>query len=127
MLTTKLARKARSVGQELDDARAAEALAAWPALVQRAGEREPRADDPLAGDGAETRAAVGEILFAVATVAQRLGVSTDHCVINLDRYGNTSAACLPIALHETSMAGNLKQGDKIKDMIIAKQPAATKK
>ncbi len=49
----------------------------------------------------------------IEAVAQRLNVSMEHFIINLDRYGNTSSACLPIALHETSMAGNLKQGDLI--------------
>jgi 3-oxoacyl-[acyl-carrier-protein] synthase-3 len=49
----------------------------------------------------------------IEAVAQRLSVSLEHFIINLDRYGNTSAACLPIALHETSVAGNLKQGDLV--------------
>lgn len=45
------------------------------------------------------------------SVSQRLGVSMEHFFINLDRYGNTSAACLPICLHELSMAGSLERGD----------------
>ncbi|MCE0485062.1 MAG: ketoacyl-ACP synthase III [Methylacidiphilales bacterium] len=47
----------------------------------------------------------------VDAVAQRLNVSLEHFVMNLDRYGNTSSACMPIALHETSMAGKLERGD----------------
>jgi 3-oxoacyl-[acyl-carrier-protein] synthase-3 len=47
----------------------------------------------------------------VDAVAQRLDISLDHFVVNLERYGNTSAACMPIALHETSMAGKLDRGD----------------
>ncbi|MCE0499740.1 MAG: ketoacyl-ACP synthase III [Methylacidiphilales bacterium] len=47
----------------------------------------------------------------VDAVAQRLNVSMEHFVINLDRYGNTSAACMPICLHETAMAGKLDRGD----------------
>jgi len=47
----------------------------------------------------------------VDAVAQRLGISLDHFVVNLDRYGNTSAACMPICLHETNVAGKLQQGD----------------
>jgi 3-oxoacyl-[acyl-carrier-protein] synthase-3 len=47
----------------------------------------------------------------IESVSQRLAVSLEHFIINLDRYGNTSAACLPIALHETSVAGKLDRGD----------------
>ena len=47
----------------------------------------------------------------IESVSQRLGVSMEHFFVNLDRYGNTSAACVPICLHELSMAGNLKRGD----------------
>jgi len=47
----------------------------------------------------------------VDAVAQRMNVGLEHFVVNLDLYGNTSAACMPIALHETSMAGKLNRGD----------------
>src|SRR5271170_2689804 len=36
----------------------------------------------------------------VDAVAQRLGISLEHFVVNLERYGNTSSACRPICLHE---------------------------
>jgi 3-oxoacyl-[acyl-carrier-protein] synthase-3 len=49
----------------------------------------------------------------IESVSQRLNVSLEHFIIHLDRYGNTSAACLPIALHETSVAGQLAQGDLV--------------
>jgi tetrapyrrole methylase family protein/MazG family protein len=80
MLTTKLARKARSVGLEPDDATAEEAGAGLAALARHAGASDPQADDPLAGDGAEAQAAVGEILFTVATLAQRLGVDAEQAL-----------------------------------------------
>jgi len=35
-------------------------------------------------------------------VADRLGVSRDKVFTNIDRYGNTSAASVPIALDEAS-------------------------
>jgi 3-oxoacyl-[acyl-carrier-protein] synthase-3 len=47
----------------------------------------------------------------VEAVAQRLGVSLEHFVINLDRYGNMSSACIPVALHETAQAGLIDRGD----------------
>ena len=47
----------------------------------------------------------------IESVSARLGVSMEHFYVNLDRYGNTSAACVPICLHELSMAGKLERGD----------------
>jgi 3-oxoacyl-[acyl-carrier-protein] synthase-3 len=47
----------------------------------------------------------------IESVSQRLGVALDHFFVNLDKYGNTSAACLPICLHELNMAGKLERGD----------------
>jgi 3-oxoacyl-[acyl-carrier-protein] synthase-3 len=49
----------------------------------------------------------------IESVSQRLNVGMEHFIIHLDRYGNTSAACLPIALHETSAAGQLVPGDLV--------------
>ena len=34
-------------------------------------------------------------------------------VVNLDRYGNTSSATIPIALAEAEAAGRLKSGDHV--------------
>jgi 3-oxoacyl-[acyl-carrier-protein] synthase-3 len=47
----------------------------------------------------------------VDAVAQRLNISLEHFMVNLERYGNTSAACMPICLHEAAMAGKLDRGD----------------
>jgi 3-oxoacyl-[acyl-carrier-protein] synthase III len=49
----------------------------------------------------------------VEAVAQRMGVSLEHFIINLDRYGNMSAACVPVALHETLMKGQIDRGDLV--------------
>ncbi len=43
--------------------------------------------------------------------AERLGVPMDKVFVNIDRYGNTGAATVPIALHEAHTAGRLKRGD----------------
>jgi 3-oxoacyl-[acyl-carrier-protein] synthase-3 len=40
----------------------------------------------------------------------RLGWSVDRCMVNIDRYGNTSAASVPIALHEAREAGRMQKG-----------------
>ncbi|HOJ60068.1 MAG TPA: beta-ketoacyl-ACP synthase III [bacterium] len=44
-------------------------------------------------------------------VAQRLGVSMDRLFINIEKYANTSAATVPIALHEALQQGRLHEGD----------------
>ena len=46
-------------------------------------------------------------------VAQRLGLPLDRVAINLDRFGNTSAASIPLALDEAVRSGQVK-----KDSII---------
>ncbi len=52
-------------------------------------------------------------LRIIESVAQRLNISLDRFYINLDRYGNMSAACIPIALHEAAASGKIKRGDWI--------------
>lgn len=49
----------------------------------------------------------------VESAAKRMGITTERMFINLDRYGNTSGASIPIALCEAREAGRLKRGDKV--------------
>ncbi|MED4609993.1 3-oxoacyl-[acyl-carrier-protein] synthase III C-terminal domain-containing protein, partial [Paenibacillus validus] len=42
---------------------------------------------------------------------QRLELSEDKCMINLDKYGNMSAASIPVALAEAVEAGRVREGD----------------
>mgnify|MGYP002625850554 FL=1 len=44
---------------------------------------------------------------------EALGIDRDRVVMHLDRYGNTSAASIPIALDETFRAGDLRRGDNV--------------
>ncbi len=44
-------------------------------------------------------------------VQRRLGLRDDQVVSNIDRYGNTTAATIPIALAESVRAGRLERGD----------------
>ena len=46
-------------------------------------------------------------------VAERLGITLAAFWMNLDRYGNTGAASIPIALAEASAAGHLQAGDLV--------------
>jgi 3-oxoacyl-[acyl-carrier-protein] synthase III len=46
----------------------------------------------------------------IKAVATRLELPLDKVVLNVDRYGNTSAASIPIALDEAVRAGRIKKG-----------------
>ncbi len=54
----------------------------------------------------------------VELVVDRLAIPREKCWLNIDRYGNTSSASLPISLDEANRAGMLKQGDLIAMMAI---------
>ncbi len=47
----------------------------------------------------------------IAALAARLDISMDKVVVNLDKYGNTSAASVPVALDEVRRAGRIAEGD----------------
>jgi 3-oxoacyl-[acyl-carrier-protein] synthase-3 len=47
----------------------------------------------------------------IESVGKRLKFTDDRIFINIDKYGNTSAASIPIALDECRRAGKLKSGD----------------
>lgn len=46
-------------------------------------------------------------------VAERLDIPQERVFVNLDRYGNTSAASIPIALTEAAQEGRLQRGDVV--------------
>ncbi|MFL5807738.1 MAG: beta-ketoacyl-ACP synthase III [Roseiflexaceae bacterium] len=50
-------------------------------------------------------------LRIIEATAKRLNVPMERVFINLDRYGNTSAATIPIALVEAAEQGRFKDGD----------------
>lgn len=52
-------------------------------------------------------------LRIIQATADRLGIPLNKVLINLDKYGNTSAASIPIALDEAVMTGRVKDGDYI--------------
>ncbi len=49
----------------------------------------------------------------IESVAKGLGIPMDRFFIDLDRYGNTSAASVPLALSEAVDAGRLRPGAKV--------------
>lgn len=46
----------------------------------------------------------------IDATAKRLGLSKDRVYVNIERYGNTSAASIPLALDEANRKGLLKKG-----------------
>jgi len=49
----------------------------------------------------------------IDATGERMGLSTDKVMMNIDKYGNTTAATIPLCLVEYYRAGKLKKGDKI--------------
>ena len=49
----------------------------------------------------------------IDAASDHLGLDRERVFINLDRYGNTSAASIPLALDEAFQQGRIKRGDKI--------------
>jgi 3-oxoacyl-[acyl-carrier-protein] synthase III len=49
----------------------------------------------------------------IENTAERLGMPAEKVVINIQEYGNTTAATIPLALHDAVKAGRLKKGDLV--------------
>ncbi len=47
----------------------------------------------------------------IAALAERLGIPMERVMVNVDKYGNTSAASIPVALDEAKRQGRIKTGD----------------
>ena len=52
-------------------------------------------------------------LRIIEAAARRMDLPIDRFMVNLDRYGNTSSASIPIALHEALLTGRIKPGDAL--------------
>ncbi|SNT39635.1 3-oxoacyl-[acyl-carrier-protein] synthase III [Granulicella rosea] len=49
----------------------------------------------------------------ILSTAERLGMTEEHVVINIDRYGNTTAATIPLAMATALEEGRIKKGDLV--------------
>jgi 3-oxoacyl-[acyl-carrier-protein] synthase-3 len=49
----------------------------------------------------------------ILSTAERLGMPEDRVIINIDRYGNTTAGTIPIAMNTALDEGRLKKGDLV--------------
>jgi 3-oxoacyl-[acyl-carrier-protein] synthase III len=52
-------------------------------------------------------------LRIIEAIADRLGIPVEKFYVNLDKYGNTSAAAVAIALDEANRSGRIKAGDYV--------------
>jgi 3-oxoacyl-[acyl-carrier-protein] synthase-3 len=49
----------------------------------------------------------------ITAAAERLGLSCDQVIINIDRYGNTTAGTIPLATRDAIEQGKLQKGDLV--------------
>jgi len=49
----------------------------------------------------------------IESVLRRLDVPVERAILNIDKYGNTSAASVFLAFHEALVDGKVKKGDKV--------------
>jgi 3-oxoacyl-[acyl-carrier-protein] synthase-3 len=49
----------------------------------------------------------------IAATAERLHLPFDRIIINIDRFGNTTAATIPLAARDAVESGKLQKGDLV--------------
>jgi len=49
-------------------------------------------------------------LRIIESAVEKLGIPSEKVLINIEKYGNTSSASIPIALDEAARAGRLERG-----------------
>ena len=49
----------------------------------------------------------------IEALTKRLKIDADKVYINIEKYGNTSSASVPLALDEANRAGRIKPGDYV--------------
>jgi 3-oxoacyl-[acyl-carrier-protein] synthase-3 len=49
----------------------------------------------------------------IQSATEKLGVEPDKVIINIERFGNTTAATIPLALNDAACSGRLKKGDLV--------------
>ena len=52
-------------------------------------------------------------LRIIEAAANRLKIPTERTIVNIDEYGNTSAASIPLALSEAAESGRIGDGDLV--------------
>jgi 3-oxoacyl-[acyl-carrier-protein] synthase-3 len=54
----------------------------------------------------------------ITATAERLGMDCERVIINIDRYGNTTGATIPLATRDALESGKLKKGDVVLFMAV---------
>jgi len=49
----------------------------------------------------------------IESATEKLGISPEKTLVNIDRFGNTTAATIPLALNDAVCSGRLKKGDLV--------------
>ncbi len=49
----------------------------------------------------------------ISAAAERLGMPCDRVVVNIEKYGNTTAATIPLATRDAYQEGRIKKGDLV--------------
>ena len=49
----------------------------------------------------------------IESATEKLGITPDKTIVNIERFGNTTAATIPLALNDAVCAGRLKKGDLV--------------
>jgi len=75
-------------------------------------------DEALAANGLERSALDWFVphqanIRIIESASTRLGIDAARTIVNIDRYGNTSAASIPLALAEAADDGRLRDGDLV--------------
>jgi 3-oxoacyl-[acyl-carrier-protein] synthase-3 len=52
-------------------------------------------------------------LRIITSTAERLGLTPDKVIVNIEKYGNTSAGTIPLAMETAIQEGKLKKGDLV--------------
>jgi len=67
---------------------------------------------PAARELLDKHRAQGDELLIITATAKRLDMPMDRVYVNVQEYGNTSSASIPIAMDEAIQVGRLKPGDR---------------
>jgi 3-oxoacyl-[acyl-carrier-protein] synthase-3 len=49
----------------------------------------------------------------IEAASEKLGLGSEQVIINIEQFGNTTAATIPLALHDAVCSGRLKKGDLV--------------
>ncbi|MHB8767158.1 MAG: beta-ketoacyl-ACP synthase III [Deferrisomatales bacterium] len=75
--------------------------------------RQVLAEAGVAGEAVDLVVPHQANLRIIQLLADRLGVPMDRVFVNIERYGNTSAGTIPLALDEAVRGGRVKPGDLV--------------